>query len=78
MARLGLARRYRSSALDAFGRIDSVVNDAGILRDRIFHKMDPQDWLDVISVHLDGSFFVSRAAARHFRARTSGSLRAAP
>ena len=66
------AQRIVQAALDAFGRIDIVVNNAGILRDAIFHKMDPQDWLDVINVHLNGSFFVSRAAAPHFRAQSSG------
>jgi NAD(P)-dependent dehydrogenase (short-subunit alcohol dehydrogenase family) len=38
-----------------------VVNDAGILRDGIFHRMSTDDWLAVISMHLNGSFFVSRA-----------------
>jgi NAD(P)-dependent dehydrogenase (short-subunit alcohol dehydrogenase family) len=55
------------TALDAFGRIDIVVNNAGILRDRIFHRMTEDDWDAVIAVHLKGSFYVSRAAANHFR-----------
>ena len=59
-------------ALDNFGRVDVVVNNAGILRDVIFHKMTPEDWLCVINVHLNGSFFVSRAAAEHFRKQESG------
>jgi NAD(P)-dependent dehydrogenase (short-subunit alcohol dehydrogenase family) len=46
-----------------FGRIDGVVNNAGILRDRIFHRMNMQDWTDVINVHLNGSFYTSKAAA---------------
>jgi len=54
-------------ALDAFGRIDAVVNNAGILRDVIFHKMTADDWNAVINVHLGGAFYVSRAAAEHFR-----------
>lgn len=66
------ARRIVQSALDVFGRIDIVVNNAGILRDVIFHRMAPEDWLAVISVHLNGSFFVSRAAAEHFRKQESG------
>ncbi len=66
------ARRIVQTALDAFGRIDIVVNNAGILRDVIFHKMAPQDWLDVINVHLNGSFYVSRAAATHFREQSGG------
>ena len=66
------AQRIVQCALDSFGRIDIVVNNAGILRDVIFHKMSPQDWLAVIGVHLNGSFFVSRAAAEHFRRQGSG------
>ncbi|MFC3609341.1 SDR family oxidoreductase [Stutzerimonas tarimensis] len=66
------AQRIVACALDSFGRIDVVVNNAGILRDTIFHKMSPEDWLSVINVHLNGSFFVSRAAAEHFRQQQSG------
>nr|MDA8249110.1 SDR family oxidoreductase [Rhodospirillales bacterium] len=66
------AQRIVQCALDHFGRIDIVVNNAGILRDVIFHKMTPQDWLSVIAVHLNGSFFVSRAAAEHFRRQEGG------
>ena len=66
------AQRIVQCAMDSFGRVDIVVNNAGILRDVIFHKMTPKDWLDVIGVHLNGSFFVSRAAAEQFRAQQSG------
>jgi NAD(P)-dependent dehydrogenase (short-subunit alcohol dehydrogenase family) len=66
------ARRIVEAAIDAFGRVDIVVNNAGILRDVIFHKMTPEDWLSVVNVHLNGSFFVSRAAAEHFRKQESG------
>jgi NAD(P)-dependent dehydrogenase (short-subunit alcohol dehydrogenase family) len=59
-------------AVRAFGRIDCVVNNAGILRDRIFHKMSLSDWHDVINVHLNGYFHVSRAAADHFRRQGGG------
>jgi NAD(P)-dependent dehydrogenase (short-subunit alcohol dehydrogenase family) len=62
------------SALDAFGRVDIVVNNAGILRDRIFHKMSWSDWSDVISVHLHGSFNMSRAVAGLFREQNSGAF----
>jgi len=66
------AQRIVQTALDAFGRIDIVVNNAGILRDQIFHKMSIEDWKAVIDVHLNGSFYVSRAAAEHFRKQGSG------
>lgn len=66
------AERIIQCALDYFGRIDAVVNNAGNLRDRIFHKMTEEDWHAVIGVHLNGSFFVSRAAANHFRTQNSG------
>jgi NAD(P)-dependent dehydrogenase (short-subunit alcohol dehydrogenase family) len=62
------------TALDAFGRIDSVVNNAGILRDRMFHKMPVVDFEIVIKVHLLGSFYVARAAANHFREQQSGTM----
>jgi len=66
------AQRIVQAAMDGFGRVDIVVNNAGILRDTIFHKMAPEDWLQVIDVHLNGSFFVSRAAAGHFRTQNGG------
>ena len=62
------------SALDTFGRVDIVVNNAGILRDRIFHRMSWSDWHDVINVHLNGSFNISRAVAAHFREQESGAM----
>jgi NAD(P)-dependent dehydrogenase (short-subunit alcohol dehydrogenase family) len=68
------AQRIIQTAVDHFGRIDAVVNNAGILRDGIFHRMSADDWLAVISVHLNGSFFVSRAAAEHFRMQESGAF----
>ena len=62
------------SALDAFGRVDILVNNAGILRDVIFHKMSWSDWSDVIAVHLNGSFNMSRAVAPLFREQGSGAF----
>ena len=64
----------KESAVKTFGSIDIVINNAGILRDVIFHKMDPKDWTDVIDVHLNGSFYISRAAAPFFREQNSGSF----
>src|SRR5437868_2660317 len=66
------ANRIVQAALDAFGRIDTVVNNAGILRDRFFFNMSVEEWRAVIDVHLNGSFYVARAAAPHFKAQESG------
>jgi NAD(P)-dependent dehydrogenase (short-subunit alcohol dehydrogenase family) len=66
------AQRIVQTALDAFGRIDCVVNNAGILRDRFFFKMSFEEWDAVLKVHLYGSYLVSRAAAEHFKAQESG------
>jgi len=68
------AGRIVQAALDHFGRIDAVVNNAGILRDRIFHKMSVDEWDAVIKVHLYGAFHVSRAAANHFKEQGSGAF----
>ena len=59
-------------AIKAFGRIDGVVNNAGILRDRIFHRMSIVDWQQVLDVHLNGTFYVSKAAANYFKDQGSG------
>ncbi len=68
------AQQIVARALDAFGRIDSVVNNAAILRDTIFHKMEVADWEAVIQVDLNGAFYVSRAAIGRFRQQESGSF----
>ena len=74
VAEWGSAQKIIQAALDHYGRIDAVVNNAGILRDGIFHRMSADDWTSVISVHLNGSFFVSRAAAEHYRKQESGAF----
>jgi NAD(P)-dependent dehydrogenase (short-subunit alcohol dehydrogenase family) len=66
------ANRIVKTAIDSFGRIDVVVNNAGILRDRFFFNMSVEEWRTVIDVHLNGSFYVSRAAAPHFKLQQSG------
>jgi NAD(P)-dependent dehydrogenase (short-subunit alcohol dehydrogenase family) len=66
------ANRMVQAAIDGFGRLDVVVNNAGILRDRFFFNLSPEDWRAVIDVHLNGSFYVSRAAAPHFKSQQSG------
>lgn len=67
------AGRIIQVALDSYGDLDCVINNAGILRDRIFHKMTEEDWRTVIDVNLNGYYNVSRAAADHFKARQKGS-----
>ncbi|HMA87223.1 MAG TPA: SDR family NAD(P)-dependent oxidoreductase [Burkholderiales bacterium] len=66
------ANRIVKTALDAFGRVDCVVNNAGILRDRFFFNMSVEEWRAVIDVHLNGSFYVARAAAPYFKSQNSG------
>ncbi|MDB5699180.1 MAG: 3-hydroxyacyl-CoA dehydrogenase [Alphaproteobacteria bacterium] len=66
------AQAMVAAAIDTFGRIDAVVNNAGNLRDALFHKMSEEDFDAVVAVHLKGSFNVSRAAAPHFKAQASG------
>ncbi len=59
-------------AIDEFGKLDILVNVAGILRDRMIFNMDEADWDAVIDVHLKGAFNTCKWAAVHFRARREG------
>lgn len=68
------ARALISMAIEHFGRLDGVINPAGILRDGMFHKMNREDWDEVIDVHLNGAFNLCRAAIEIFRARNNGSF----
>src|SRR5580692_6616443 len=68
------ASRIVKMATDHFGKLDGVVNNAGILRDMIFHRMSVEAFESVIKVHLMGSFYVAHAAARLFREQESGSF----
>ncbi|PWA09207.1 3-hydroxyacyl-CoA dehydrogenase [Pueribacillus theae] len=66
------AEKMVKQAIDSFGKIDIVVNNAGILRDRMVFKMSEEEWDLVIAVHLKGSYNMTRAAAPHFKEQKSG------
>ena len=68
------ANNMVTQAVDNFGNVGGVVNNAGNLRDVIFHKMTQDDFDQVIGVHLKGSFNVARAAATHFRNQENGAV----
>jgi NAD(P)-dependent dehydrogenase (short-subunit alcohol dehydrogenase family) len=61
------------TAINSYGKIDGVINNAGILRDRFFFNMSIEEWKSVIDVHLNGAFYVARAAAPYFKSQESGS-----
>ena len=63
-----------ASALEAFGDLDGIVNNAGILRDTMFHKMSEGEWDSVVAVNLKGCFNVARAAAPHFKEKQKGAF----
>jgi NAD(P)-dependent dehydrogenase (short-subunit alcohol dehydrogenase family) len=67
VASMAGGQRIVDAALDTFGRIDVVVNNAGILRDRMIFNMTEEEWDAVIAVHLKGTFAVTRAAAPRFK-----------
>jgi len=74
VAAFASAGKIIQCALDSFGRIDCVVNNAGILRDVIFHKMTEDDWDSVITVMLKGAFNMCRHTADQYRKQESGSF----
>ena len=67
------AHKIVQAALDSFGRIDCIVNNAGIVRDRFIFNMSKEEWQAVVDVHLNGAFYMTRAAAPHFKSQESGS-----
>ncbi len=74
VAQFSSAAKIIQCAMDTYGRIYGLVNNAGILRDVIFHKMSEDDWDSVINVMLKGAFNCSRHAADHFRKQESGAF----
>jgi NAD(P)-dependent dehydrogenase (short-subunit alcohol dehydrogenase family) len=68
------AQSMVARATRELGRLDFVVNNAGIVRDRMFHKMSEDDWDQVVAVHLKGTFNLCRAAAGVFREQRSGAI----
>jgi NAD(P)-dependent dehydrogenase (short-subunit alcohol dehydrogenase family) len=70
--RKGVARMIQQ-AMDTFKGLHSIINPAGILRDKMFHKMTDEEWDIVVDVHLNGSYNVTHAAINHFRDQEDGS-----
>lgn len=68
------AQAIVGKALSAFGRVDVLLNNAGILRDKTLLKLDLADWQAVLDVHLTGSFLCMQAAAEQMKAQGSGSI----
>jgi len=62
------------AALDSFGRVDIVINNAGILRDKSFHKMTDEDWNLIFDVHVQGSYKVTKAAWPYMRDQSYGRI----
>jgi NAD(P)-dependent dehydrogenase (short-subunit alcohol dehydrogenase family) len=62
------------TALDAFGTVDILINNAGILRDKSFVKMEPENWHSVLDVHLNGAYHVSRPAFEVMKAKGYGRI----
>lgn len=70
----GGAKRLFEAAMDRFRRVDILINNAGILRDRTLVKMSLEEWDDVVGVHLKGSFLVSRACWQQMRKQEYGKI----
>ena len=67
-------RAVIQTAIDAFGTVDILINNAGILRDKSFLKMEPENWRAVLAVHLDGAFNVTRPAFEHMKQNGYGRI----
>ncbi|MCP5433289.1 MAG: SDR family NAD(P)-dependent oxidoreductase [Alphaproteobacteria bacterium] len=73
VATMSGAKAMFEQAMDSFGGLNAVISPAGILRDGMFHKMTEEDWSSVIDVHLNGTFYITRATVEHFRNQEDGS-----
>jgi NAD(P)-dependent dehydrogenase (short-subunit alcohol dehydrogenase family) len=72
-SREGVAHMFQQ-AMDIYKGLHSVINPAGILRDKMFHKMTNEEWDIVVDVHLNGSYNVTHTAINHFREQEEGSF----
>ena len=70
VAEFSTGKRIVEQALDSFGRLDIVVNNAGFLRDRMFVSTSEEEWDAVINVHLKGHFCIAKHACEHWRAQS--------
>lgn len=68
------AEKLINKTVEKFGRIDVLVNNAGITRDALIHKMSEENWNDVINVNLKGTFNCSKAAAKFMREQKYGRI----
>jgi NAD(P)-dependent dehydrogenase (short-subunit alcohol dehydrogenase family) len=68
------AQSIIKTAVDTYGKIDILINNAGILRDKSLLKMEMEDYRKIMSVHLDGTFFCTKAAFAHMREQAYGRI----
>lgn len=69
-----VGERIIEQAMDQFGKVDVIINNAGIIRDKSFHKMELDEWQLVQRVHLEGAYRVTRAAWQHMREQGHGKV----
>ncbi|MYE02608.1 MAG: SDR family NAD(P)-dependent oxidoreductase, partial [Alphaproteobacteria bacterium] len=74
VADMAAGERMVQQALDSFGRLDILINNAGILRDRMVFNMTEEEWDVVVDVHLKGHFTVTKFASQVFRQQRSGRI----
>jgi NAD(P)-dependent dehydrogenase (short-subunit alcohol dehydrogenase family) len=75
VSKLDQAEDLVNTCIGEFGRLDVLINVAGILRDKMLFNMEPEEWDAVLAVHLRGTFNTSRIAARHWRSEQRGNYR---